>query len=144
MRRSESDNRRGSRHEHQGPVVQSKIDGIPASPGIILGKVHLLLWEVPEVPQRIIGDDEIDAEIARFHATLGAARERLRRVRARAAGQAGEEEAKIFDAQLFILEDTELIGRVEGLIRQNLSAESAFEITMLEWRHHFARHASPM
>ena len=121
-----------------------KLDGIPASPGIILGKVHLLLWEVPEVPQRIIDDDEIDDEIARFHATLAAARERLRRVRARAAGQAGEEEARIFDAQLFILEDTELIGRVEGLVRQNLSAESAFEITMLEWRHHFARHASPM
>jgi len=124
--------------------VQNKLDGIPASPGIILGRVHLLLWEVPEVPQRIIDDDAIDGEIARFHATLDAARERLRRVRARAAGQAGEEEARIFDAQLFILEDTELIGRVEGLIRQNLSAESAFEITMLEWRHHFARHASPM
>ncbi|HEU4641658.1 MAG TPA: phosphoenolpyruvate--protein phosphotransferase [Gemmatimonadaceae bacterium] len=124
--------------------MDRKLVGIPASPGIIVGPVHVLLWEVPEVPQRIIDDDEIDAEVARFHATLGRARERIRTVRARAARHAGEEEAKIFDAQLFILEDVELIGRVEALVRQNLAAESAFEITMLEWRHHFARHASPM
>jgi phosphotransferase system enzyme I (PtsI) len=124
--------------------VERRLVGIPASPGIVVGPVHVLLWEVPEVPQRIIPDDAIEAEIGRFHATLERARERLRTVRARAARYAGEEEAKIFDAQLFILEDVELIGRVEGLIRQNLAAESAFEITMLEWRHHFARHASPM
>lgn len=124
--------------------MDRKLVGIPASPGIIMGPVHLLLWEVPEVPQRIIADEEIEAEIQRFHATLARARDRLRSVRARAARHAGEEEARIFDAQLFILEDVELIGRVEGLVRQNLAAESAFEITMLEWRHHFARHASPM
>ncbi|HEU4584829.1 MAG TPA: phosphoenolpyruvate--protein phosphotransferase [Gemmatimonadaceae bacterium] len=124
--------------------MDRRLAGIPASPGIVVGPVHVLLWEVPEVPQRIIDDDAIPAEIERFHSALEQARVRLRTVRARAARHAGEEEAKIFDAQLFILEDIELIGRVEGLIRQNLAAESAFEITMLEWRHHFARHASPM
>jgi phosphotransferase system enzyme I (PtsI) len=124
--------------------MERRLAGIPASPGIVVGRVHVLLWEVPEVPQRIIDDDAIGAEIQRFHAALEQARARLRTVRARAARYAGEEEAKIFDAQLFILEDIELIGRVEGLVRQNLAAESAFEITMLEWRHHFARHASPM
>jgi len=124
--------------------MDRRLVGIPASPGIVVGRVHVLIWEVPDVPQRIIDDDAIAAEIARFHAALEQARARLRTVRARAARHAGEEEARIFDAQLFILEDIELIGRVEGLIRQNLAAESAFEITMLEWRHHFARHASPM
>ena len=124
--------------------MERRLAGIPASPGIVVGPVHLLLWEVPEVPQRIIDDEAIPGEIARFHQALDKARVRLRLVRARAARHAGEEEAKIFDAQLFILEDVELIGRVEGLVRQNLAAESAFEITMLEWRHHFARHASPM
>lgn len=124
--------------------MERRIVGIPASPGIVVGPVHVLLWEVPEVPQRIIDDEAIPGEIARFHEALEQARVRLRTVRARAARHAGEEEARIFDAQLFILEDVELIGRVEGLVRQNLAAESAFEITMLEWRHHFARHTSPM
>ena len=33
---------------------------------------------------------------------------------------------------------------VEELIRQNLGAEKAFDIVMLEWRTRFARHAAPM
>ena len=33
---------------------------------------------------------------------------------------------------------------VEELIRQNLGAEKAFDLVMLEWRTHFARHAAPM
>ena len=37
-----------------------------------------------------------------------------------------------------------MIRRVEALIRQNLAAETAFEVTMLEWRENFARSASPM
>jgi len=33
------------------------LHGIPASPGIVVGPVRLLRWEVPEVPHRIIDDD---------------------------------------------------------------------------------------
>ena len=41
------------------------IVGLPASPGIVVGHVHLLRWEVPEVRHRIVADDHIEAEIAR-------------------------------------------------------------------------------
>jgi len=124
--------------------VDRRLTGISASPGIVVGPVYVLHWEVPEVPQRIVSDEEIPEEIERFSATLMRARERLETVRRRAAHHAGEEEAGIFEAQMLILQDTDMIGRVDGLIRQNLAAESAFEITMLDLRHHFARHASPM
>ena len=118
--------------------------GIPASPGFVVGPVHVLRWEVPEVPQRIITDEEVEAEIQRFHAALAKARGRLQAIRERAERQAGEEEAKIFDMQILLLQDTELLSRVESLIRQNLSAETGFEVTMLEWRHHFTRSTSPL
>jgi phosphotransferase system enzyme I (PtsI) len=124
--------------------VDRRLIGISASPGIVAGPVYVLHWEVPEVPQRIVSDEEIPAEIERFNLTLGRARDRLEYVRRRAAHHAGEEEAGIFEAQMLILQDSDMIGRVDGLIRQNLAAESAFEITMLDLRHHFARHASPM
>ena len=124
--------------------MDRRLTGISASPGIVAGPVYVLHWEVPEVPQRIVTDEEIPAEIDRFSQTLARARDRLEYVRRRAAHHAGEEEAGIFEAQMLILQDTEMIGRVDGLIRQNLAAESAFEITMLDLRHHFARHASPM
>ena len=125
-------------------MSERHLRGIPASPGFVVGPVHVLRWEVPEVPQRVIADEEVEGEIQRFHAVLGKARGRLQAIRERAERQAGEEEAKIFDMQILLLQDAELIARVESLVRQNLSAETAFEVTMLEWRHHFTRHTSPM
>ncbi|HYW33342.1 MAG TPA: phosphoenolpyruvate--protein phosphotransferase [Gemmatimonas sp.] len=118
--------------------------GIPASPGIVVGPVHLLRWEVPEVRQRVIDASEIDAETQRIHDAFERARERLRLVRSRAEVHAGLEEAAIFDVQLSILDDAELLRSVVALIRQNLGAEKAFDLILLEWRQHFARHTSPM
>ena len=114
--------------------------GIPASPGIVVGPVHLLRWEVPEVRHRIIADDQIEPEIRRLRDAFERARERLRYVRDRAEQHAGPEEAAIFDVQLAILEDRELLAQVETLVRQNLGAEKAFDFVMQEWQKHFARH----
>ena len=122
----------------------SVLRGIPASPGIVVGPVHLLRWEVPEVRHRVIDDDGIEPEIARFRAAVERARERLRHLRARTETQAGPEEAAIFDVQLSILADGELTNSTVGLIRQNLAAEKAFDIVLLEWRQHFARSSAPM
>ena len=63
---------------------------------------------------------------------------------ARAERHAGPEEAAIFDVQISILSDNELIQRVESLIHQNIAAEKAFDLVMIEWRQHFARHTQPM
>jgi len=124
--------------------VERQIRGIPASPGIVVGQAHLLRWEVPDVRHRIVPDEGIPAEIARFHATLDRARERLHQLRARVEASAGPEEAAIFDVQLSILDDAELTRGVEELIRQNLGAEKAFDVVMLEWRNRFARHTAAM
>jgi phosphotransferase system enzyme I (PtsI) len=124
--------------------VERALVGIPASPGIVVGPVHLLRWEVPEVRHRIIADDQIEFEIARLGAAFERARERLRHVRDRAEQHAGPEEAAIFDVQLTILEDQELLAQVEALVRQNLGAEKAFDFVMEEWQKHFARHAHAM
>lgn len=120
------------------------IAGMPASPGIVDGQVHLLRWEVPDVRHRIIPDEAINAEVKRFHAALAQARERLKHVRARAEKHAGPEEAAIFDVQLSILEDGELLRQVEELVHQNLGAEKAFDLVLFEWRQQFASHARPL
>jgi phosphotransferase system enzyme I (PtsI) len=117
------------------------IAGMPASPGIVDGPVHLLRWEVPDVRHRIIPDEAIPAEVKRFHAALEQARAKVRQVRARAEKHAGPEEAAIFDVQLSILEDGELLRQVEELIHQNLGAEKGFDLVLFEWRQQFAGHA---
>jgi phosphotransferase system enzyme I (PtsI) len=109
--------------------------GIPVSRGVAVGPALVVRWEVPAVSDQAIGPEAVEREVARLREALAYARERLALVRAKAAERAGPEEARIFDAQLMILEDTDLTGGVERLIRENhFSAERAFELKVLEWR----------
>ncbi len=119
--------------------MPSMLTGIAASPGIVVGPVYLLRWEVPEVPIRVIDEREQPHELARLHDALAHAVERLRTVRERAERHAGRSEAAIFDVQISIIEDVQLRARVESAVRQNFGAERAFDVVMLEWREHFAR-----
>ena len=119
--------------------------GIAASPGIVVGPAHVLLWEVPPVRLRLVPPEQVGAEIAHFHEALAKARERVAYVRTRVEQHVGTEEAKIFEAQAYILQDAEIIHRVEQLIREDhFAAESAFDLTMNDWRTEFARSPSPM
>ena len=118
------------------PVI---LKGLPASPGIVVGPAHLLRWEVPDVPPRAIDESEVEREIARLRSALTAAVERLNHVRERAERHAGQAEARIFDVQISIIEDATVRDQVEAVVRQNFSAERAFDVVMLEMREHFAR-----
>ena len=124
--------------------VKRKLVGIGASPGIAVGTVQLLRWEVPDVPHRIIPDEAIPEEQQRFRNALDGAKERLRQIRARVESKVGKEEAAIFEVQLSILEDPDLTRGVQELIHQSIAAEKAFDIWMIESRQRFARAASPM
>ena len=124
--------------------MERYLRGIPASPGIAVGNVHLLIWEVPDVPHHVIHDDEIPAELARLEDAIARAKERLRQVRDRVEAAAGKEEAAIFDVQYSMLEDAELLNSAKEYIRQNLAAAKAFDLVMHEWRNKFARHANAM
>ncbi len=124
--------------------MERMLRGLPASPGIVVGPVHLLRWEVPDVPPRIVTELEVPNELARFHDAVVRAKDRLRHVRDRAAQQAGAEESMIFEVQISMLEDGALNSEVESFIRERRSAEHAFDLVMLEWRRRFGRASAPM
>ncbi len=123
--------------------MDSRIVGLSASPGIVVGPVHLLVWEVPDVKHRIIADEDIPLEIRRLHDALARAKDRIRSVRARAERTAGRD-AAIFDVQGHIIDDPSVVGAVEALVRQNYGAEKAFDIVMTERTQDFARHDQAM
>ena len=124
--------------------MERTLVGIPAAPGIAVGPVYLLRWEVPEVRYRIIPDEAVAREIQRLHDAFAKAKDRLRQVRERAEHHAGHDEAAIFDVQASILEDSELTTAAEAYVRQNMGAEKAFDLVMLDWRRHFALASAPM
>jgi phosphotransferase system enzyme I (PtsI) len=119
--------------------MPSSLTGISASPGIVVGPVYLLRWEVPEVPVRVIDESAVPHEVERLDEAFADAISRLRDVRERAARTAGPAEAAIFDVQISVLEDGDLRERIRSVVRQNFTAERAFDLVMLEWREHFAR-----
>lgn len=121
-------------------------DGIPASPGVVIGPAQVLRWEVPRVPQGSgIAPEQVDEEIARFREACEAAREGIRDLQRRTAEQLGEVEARIFEPQLMMLEDADLIDGTVANIRDNhLSAARAFEWRVLEWESRWSHTAHPM
>ena len=124
--------------------MPTPLHGVSASPGIVTGTAHLLRWEVPEVPARVVTDGEVAGERERLRAAVAAAIDRLHLVKARAEANAGPAEAAIFDVQVAILEDPSLVASFEALVAQNLSAEKAVDLVMLEWRERFARSTNPL
>jgi phosphotransferase system enzyme I (PtsI) len=92
-------------------------------------------WDLPKVTRQAVAADEVEAELARLDRAVAAVRSLLEELRERTRERAGSEEAKIFDAQISMMEDPDFLGDVENLIRQNqLSAERAFEFKTLEMR----------
>ncbi|MGH7519865.1 MAG: phosphoenolpyruvate--protein phosphotransferase [Gemmatimonadales bacterium] len=122
-----------------------RLKGIGVSPGIAMGPTVTVRWALPEVPHRVVPRTQVEKEVRRLRAALKDVRGQLNELRARAEDRAGVDEARIFDAQLLMLEDKDFIGGIAELIRENhLTAEKAFEFKTLEVRDLWTAAGSPL
>lgn len=111
------------------------MEGIGAAPGRALGRVHRLDFDVTVVPHRTIAADEVEAEIERFEAARDAARARLEELARETGSRLGPFEGKMFEAQVWMIDDPVIVDGTLAYIRENfLAAERAFELQMLEHR----------
>src|SRR5690606_5947398 len=120
-------------------------DGIPASPGIVIGPAYVLRWEPLRVPHVTVTPDQIDGEIARLHEAREWARERLRSIQARTAARPGRAEGQIFGPHSLMPDAPGLVEGTVSYIRDNLlGAARAFELRMLEYQSDWSRSGHPM
>src|SRR5690606_24800503 len=120
-------------------------DGIPASPGIVVGPAYVLRWETPRVPHVTVGAEEVEAEVASFHDARLWAQARLREIQEHTASRLGPVEAQIFEPQILMLDDVDLVEGTVSYIRDNhLAAARAFELRMLEFQSEWSRSGHPM
>jgi phosphoenolpyruvate-protein phosphotransferase (PTS system enzyme I) len=120
-------------------------DGLAAAAGIATGPAHVLHWEIADVPHRVVEADEVEGEVARFHAAREWAKERIRELREQTEARLGRVEARIFDPQLLMLDDSEVVEGTERYIRDlRLAAGRAFAWRIMELRALWARIGSPM
>ena len=111
------------------------IHGIGASPGRALGTVRRLEAHPWRPEHRTIAADAVEREVERLEEALRWAADRLRETRERASRSLGEVEANIFDPQILILSDPDLVSGTIRYIRENfLSAERAFDWRLTELR----------
>ncbi len=120
-------------------------DGSAASPGIVEGPLFVLRWEVPRVPHDTIASADAARELECLDRAIEQARGEITAIKEETAGRLGVVEAQIFDPQLLMLEDEELLDGTRAYVRENhLSAARAFELKVLEFRSEWRRTGHPM
>ena len=94
-----------------------RLTGIGASPGIGIGPVFRYEREELAVRESRVEPGAAEAELARFNDAVEQSRHEIERIRDGIAHELGEEEARIYDAHLMILDDPELRRAVEDGVR---------------------------
>ena len=103
-----------------------RVQGMGVSAGIAIGRAVSISTRVGEVFRIPIPEEDIEAEVERFHEAVHQARAELGKTRARASEKVGDELAAIFDAHVLLLADPGFLGRVVDRIRsKNVNAEWA-------------------
>jgi len=107
------------------------LTGIAASPGVAIGPVFVLEPEELAVRETEIVPALADAELAAFRAALDASRRDLTAIRDGIAAELGEDEARIYEAHLMILDDPDMLSAVErGVRERHRNAASVFQGVM--------------
>lgn len=102
------------------------INGIPASPGVAIGKIFL--YKENEIVINKDNIEDTESEKARLLAGRDASKEQLLAIREKTAKKLGEDKASIFDGHITLLEDEDLFDEVVELIEdENITAENALE-----------------
>lgn len=104
--------------------------GIPAAPGITVGKVFLYSTQTLKVPDYPIETDEVEQELLRFEEALGRAREDLEQLveKTRKHSQSGRKDLEIVEAHLMMIQDPDLESQIQSGLRTDLrNAESIVE-----------------
>jgi len=104
------------------------VSGIGVSRGIAIGNVHLLNRGAPEVFERKLDEEDIDAEIERFQAAVKDAAEQLSGIRNTIPEDAPKDVAAFIDSHLLMVKDSMLSKVPIEIIReQQCNAEWALK-----------------
>ena len=103
------------------------LKGIPAAPGLIVGKAFCLGSEDMQVQKRTISESQVPKEVTRFEEALIKTRAEILDIQKKISREMGVRHAQIFNAHLLVLEDRTLIeGVITRLKKERLCIEYIF------------------
>lgn len=94
--------------------AENKIAGLAAAPGIVIGKAYLFTKEKIEINKSPIND--VDEAVANLKEAVVKSRKELSKIFTIAREKMDDKRAGIFEAQLMILDDPILFGKIEERI----------------------------
>jgi phosphotransferase system enzyme I (PtsI) len=104
-----------------------RLRGLVASPGIAIGRCFKHDNAPHTITKQQIDADQVNAEIARLHHAIAEARKELEQIHAEADSSIGTQLAKIFEAQLLILDDKAFFDAViHDIEKSRLNAEYVY------------------
>ncbi len=107
-------------------MAEKVLKGIAASDGVVIAKAYMLVDPDLSFEKTTVSDT--DAEVARLHDAFDASKAELKVIKDKAVENLGEEEAEVFEAHITILSDPEMLGQIEGKIKDDkVNAEEALK-----------------
>ena len=94
------------------------LQGLPASPGIAVGRCWTVDRRKVRTPRRKVSLEEIEAELGRLEAALELSVQQLDGVRAKVEASEGAEHVAIIDVHRAMLRDPSLVDEVRRLVRE--------------------------
>jgi phosphotransferase system enzyme I (PtsI) len=111
--------------------INKFIQGIGASPGIILGRAYLVERFKLRLPQKRIRPNQVEEEVKRFLKAIQEAREQLKEIKEKILDPEVRRHSFILDVHLMILDDQMLLKDTMDMIRKKkVNAEWALDLTL--------------
>ena len=122
-------------------MKQKILKGIPAAPGISIGKAFLFdTHEMAQIVKRPILEEEVSSEVRRFKEALDKTKHEITKIKDKISREIGAEHGEIFSAHLLVLEDTVLIDEVITRIKaEHLSVEYIFQDVLKKYMRAFSK-----
>src|SRR5690625_4347182 len=112
--------------------MRKKLHGISASEGYALGKAYKLVH--PDLSFEPYKVNDVNKEIERLEKAIDESKQELQHIRQKVAKEQDEENAKIFDAHLLMINDLDLIQSIKEQITNELvNAEEALVQSMNQY-----------
>ncbi len=92
------------------------LKGIAAAPGIAIGRVYLFKKEQPRVEEKQLSEPDVLPELERLDKAIAKSEKELFKILAFAEQKLGDAKAKIFEAQVMILQDEYLLDAIKKRI----------------------------
>jgi len=116
------------------------LKGIGVSPGIVIGRAHVLHHHDAPIPRRSLDRKTLIAgEVQRFRKALKESEKQLLAIKKKVSEQAGIEPLYIIDVHIMILNDRMLISQTIGNIEEGINAEWALRKTLDKYKEVFSK-----